>query len=289
MKTKNCSWIVPEGFLSHWDSQLHPMLVPPKGESEESPQLQSIRMVHGILNVIASAPSGRGVSQIAETLETSKARISRQLSTMEKLGLVSRETASRKFKIGPALMHWGIRGLAYSGIDEKLYSAMNHLRQLSGGKAVTFSIMEQNWGRVCMSLSSTGQDPLSVPLGAPLIFPRSPSARILWAFNDRKMALLNSAIAVELVNHTNFDTLEELRENLREVRQSGVAATFDVRKNNRGSVAAPVFDSDNRVVGALALVDFSTNLVENDVEALAVLVQNSAKSISINLMHRLES
>lgn len=264
------------------------MLIPPKGEAEDSPQLHSIRMVHGIVNVIASSPEGRGVSQIADALETSKARISRQLSAMEKLGLVQRDNSSRKFKVGPALIYWGVRGLRFNNIDERLYSAMSHLRHQSGGKAVIFSILEQSWGRVCMSLSSTGKDYLSVPLGAPLIFPRSPSARVLWAFNDRKMALLNSAIAVELVNHTNFSSLDELRKNLQEVKRSGVAATFDVRKNNRGSVAAPVFSSDNELVGALAVLDFSTNLMTDDIGKLADLVRSSAQSISATIMNQFD-
>lgn len=280
LKHRTENWLVPRGFATHWLTEMDPLISPTTGFEKHKDSIESVELIYAVLDLVSQSDQGAGVTEIAKTLNTSKARISRQLHAMAMLALVDRNEATRKYCLGAALVNWGVRGLRNRGLDERIWLAMHRLRESAGGKAVIFSILEKNWGRVCFSLTSTAGDPLSVPMGTPLIFPRSPSARVLWAYDPAKADLLRSKRATRLIEHTTFETLADLCASLKDTRRTGVAATLDVRLNNRGSAAAPVIGKSNELVGALAVVDFTNAITPEHLEKMTTIVKMAARDLS---------
>lgn len=280
MKKRSDNWLVPEGFDSHWLSSIDPMLSPHTASEEDGAAIESVRLMHSILSRVSESKSGMGVTELSEALETSKARISRQMNALAQLGFLERNERTRKYTLGATIVAWGLRGLRFRGIDDRIETALYKLRETSGGKAVIFSIMEKRWGRVCFSLRSTSGDPLYIPMGAPLIFPRSPCARILWAFDPNTEGLLRSARSNGFIEHTSFDSVADLNQCLEDTRNARVAATYDVRMNNRGSAAAPVFDENDELLGAISIVEFSNKMRYSELEKLTTQVKIAAKELS---------
>lgn len=283
MNKRTTNWLVPEGFDSHWVASLDPILSPHGYSDAVGSGIESVRFLHSILSHISESEEGMGVTELAIALDTSKARISRHMKALEELGFVDRCGSTRKFIVGSTITAWGLRGLRFRGIDDLIQTALHELRAHTGGKVVIFSILEKRWGRVCYSLRATSGDPLIVPIGAPLIFPRSPSARILWAFSPNSESLLRSARANGFIDHTPFETVADLNDCLADTRSAGVSATYDVSMNNRGSVAAPVFGKDSELLGALAIVDYSSNMRNNDIEKLTAQLKITARNLTSKL------
>jgi DNA-binding IclR family transcriptional regulator len=243
--------------------------------------LESILFASKIIEVLARHKLPMGVSALAVELGTSKARMSRFLSTMHELGWVERGESGRGYRLGWHLLRVGQAATANNPVLEHVAPMLAELRDRSG-KAVVFSVPAGDNAVVVNSLRALDESgkPIYVRPGAPLYFPRSAAARVIWAFDPSRMGRIGQLRVTELLKGSPFDNLCELKRSLDLTKQNYLAATINTKGDGLGAIAAPIFDQANHLVGTLGMV-VSTSLFSTPCyKRLADQVRDSARALS---------
>lgn len=241
--------------------------------------LESLILASQIIDTLARYKKPVGVSTLALELNTSKARVSRFLSTMLDLGWVVRGESGRGYSLGWQLMRFGQAATANNPVLEHVSPYLVELRN-STGKATIFATPADNNAIVTFSLRGTDASGIYVRPGAPLYFPRSSTARVMWAFRNSYMDRLKRLSSLDLLKGTHYASIEQLEASLVRTRESYVAATFNTKNDNLGAISTPVFDSSNELVGAVGLVMTSEIFRTPRYPALVEELRNCARDLS---------
>ncbi len=212
-----------------------------------------------VLRALAARHDGATVSELAEVTELDRAVLYRLLDTLYEEGFVSRDRDTRRYRLGISMLELGVK--AGQGLE---------VRRLAGTALRTLS--EDTNEAACLVVRD--RDDVVV---VEVIEPDNRFVQVNYRVGFRHplgMAAHGKALLAFL---PDGETLNELRP----VRQRGVAYTRDEIEPGASGVAAPVFDHSGRAVAAVGIVAPTARLPEPENVALRVL--RSAREISEHL------
>lgn len=241
--------------------------------------LESLILASQIIDTLARYKKPVGVSTLALELNTSKARVSRFLSTMLDLGWVVRGDSGRGYSLGWQLMRFGQAATANNPVLEHVAPYLVELRN-NTCKATIFATEADNNAIVTLSLRGTDASGIYVRPGAPLYFPRSSTARVMWAFRDSYMDRLKRLSSLDLLEGTHYKSVAELEATLKKTRETYLAATFNTKKDNLGAISTPVFGGRDELVGAIGMVMTSEVFKTPRYPALVEELRGCARELS---------
>jgi DNA-binding IclR family transcriptional regulator len=232
----------------------------------------SVRTVIVAAKVLDALAEFRGpvrLVELARALKMTLPRISRHVSTLRALGFIEKAEPLEAYRLGTKLFVMGQIALEQNTLVDVAPPHLSRLRD-----QVRYSvILSTHSGDGCMVLScipSNESPTIVVRPGTLLELPNSPSARILKAFSS--------------------DTREDgslFHESYPEERHKFIMAHYydfeaDTRGSGIGSIAAPVFDHDDRIVGVVAVVMPSTAVAGGPNPAIVkALIACTAKISSV--------
>lgn len=245
--------------------------------------LQSVSRALRALELIAEAGE-LGVTELGRRLDVHKATASRLISTLAERGLVERDPASERYRLGFGLIR--LAGAAIAGLDlvRTAHPILEDLAErtretvtlgvLSGGDVVyvdqvagTHSIVSVSW----------------VGRGTPLHCTSNGKVLLAWMDEDGRERLLAAPLA-RLTDSTIVDT-NVLRTQLQEVRTRGYAQTLEELEEGLNAVAAPVRQADGQVVASLSVSGPAFRIRPLDLPRVGRLAVEAASSISRRLGH----
>ena len=249
--------------------------------SNALPGVQSVSRALSILEELADE-GDLGVTEVGRRLGVHKATASRLLATLADYGLVQRDAATDKYRLGIGLMH--LAGSAQAGLDlvqqarpipetlaERTRETVNlgvldgdlvmHIDQIAG----TRSIVSVSWvGRRTPPHCTANGKVLLAGLDA--------------AELDRRLAEpLERRTA-----HTVVDP-DRLREQLVAVRARGYAQTIEELEEGLNAVAAPIRRADGDVTAAVSVAGPAFRLRPVELPRIARLTVDAADAISRRL------
>ena len=223
-----------------------------------------------------------GPREIAARTGLSLPTVYRLARALEGHGLLEKE--GERFKLGLVLLHLGAR---VAGGIELRREVMPHLEWLSertGENAELHIRREETRVPVELVRSSQNLRPF-VEIGAPLPLHLGAGGKVLLAWlPEEKQGSLAAASAARFGGTEAFDT-GALREELREVRTEGWAASDGERSPGVAAIAAPVFEAGGEVEGALLLSAPSVRLPAKQRRKFIPLVREAAARASRDLGH----
>lgn len=200
-----------------------------------------------VLDALAEFRGPVRLVELARALKMTLPRISRHVSTLRALGFIEKAEPLEAYRLGTKLFVMGQIALEQNTLVDVAPPHLSRLRD-----QVRHSVILSTYsGEGCVVLScipSNESPTVIVRPGTHLELPNSPSARILKAFSS--------------------DTREDgspFHENYPVERHKFIMAHYydfegDTRGSGIGSIAAPVFDHNDQIVGAVAVVMPSTAL-----------------------------
>ena len=212
-----------------------------------------------VLRALAAKHEGATVSELAEVTELDRAVLYRLLDTLYEEGFVSRDRDTRRYRLGISMLELGVK--AGQGLEVRRL-AWPALQALSEGTNETACLVVRDRDDVVV---------------VEVIEPDGRFVQVNYRVGFRHplgMAAHGKALLAFL---PDGETLNELRP----VRQRGVAYTRDEIEPGASGVAAPVFDHNGRAVAAVGIVAPTARLPEPENVALRVL--RSAREISEQL------
>jgi DNA-binding IclR family transcriptional regulator len=219
-------------------------------EDRAGTRIQSLHTAAKILEAFVENPPPVRVNQLARDLGMSRTRVSRQLLTLLELGFVARTQDSEGYQLGWKLLQLGRVAASQQGLIERGIPRLNELTAITRETALL--VAPANGDAVVCATSIAHLDiSISLRPGSVLHLAKSPSARVILAFlpaEERERILSNRY-------SRRGQAYRSLRMRLDRIRERFFDAGEGARQGV-GGVAAPIFDLDNQVCGAVALLAF---------------------------------
>jgi DNA-binding IclR family transcriptional regulator len=247
--------------------------------------IQSVMLALRTLEALARAREPVGVTELAETLGTTKTRMFRHLRTLVQQGYVTQAAGSGRYQVGMQLITLG-RQVAES--TDLSVAAQPHLRALRErlGQSCVLSQMEHSGARIVLALAGRSPIEIGVKPGSLLAFNNSAQGKILLAHADP--AFRDRVLAGPLAGTTPETMTDPARlgAELDLIRARGWAVAPNESAMGLNALAAPLFDESGAVVGALAIVDLVQFLPASPSADQKEAVVAAAAAVSEALGHR---
>jgi DNA-binding IclR family transcriptional regulator len=244
-----------------------------------SGEMQSLSRAMAILDCFTVESPQLGVREIARQIDMSVSTVGRLLASLNALGLLSQDPASRLYRMGPKVMAYNmvytasldIRGSARPMLEE-LYRLTNEtvsLYILAGDK------------RVCADcIESSERLRVVVRVGEHMPLHAGSAGKALLAFMPPEEAELILSKPLEKMTSKTVTSKESILAELKDIRAKGYATSHGERFEDVIGVAAPVFDNAGMVVAAINVAGPSRRFTDQLVTKHRARLMELAKQIS---------
>ena len=237
-----------------------------------------------VLDVLAESPDGVGVGELARRLGVHASTASRLLGTLGGSGLVERDPASKRYRIGARVV-----GLAAAMVDRLpvVSQARPQLEHLSAVTSETANLAIRDGFHVVYVDQVT---PAQTVVMASWVGRRSPvhassSGKVLVAFGERVLAGEVARRPLEPLTDRTVVSASRLRQIWAQTRRQGYAASSGELEQGLVTIAAPVL-ADGLAVAAISVSGPAYRLPARDVPRLAKHVIDAAAAASYRMAGR---
>lgn len=232
-----------------------------------------------ILEQLAEHGEG-GVSDLARSLQIHKSTVSRIMCTLERHNLVH-QTPDLRYELGQGLLSLGRRARFHKDLvarSRQVTSVLAKRTNRTVNLSVLFGggVLYLDQARFPEESKHCDWSGRQLPLHA-----TSDGKVLLSELNEGRIE--RHFPAMPAYTPRTITTLQQLLDELGEVRAVGYAITIDELEVDLASVAAPIRDSAGRVVASLSLSGETARLVKPQFLMAAGLVVDAADKISERL------
>jgi DNA-binding IclR family transcriptional regulator len=221
-----------------------------------------------------------GVKEIAVKLGFQKSTVHRLLTEMARQGLIDRDPASQRYRLGHKLLYLGnLSGRQYQLRDIAL-PVMRRVWEKSG-ETVTLSIRIGDSRMYLDQIESLEEVRVSVEIGKPLPLYCGASGKVFLAFMDPVDVdrILGPGALQPLTAATIIDPAR-VREDLALVRSAGYATSLGERVAGVHAIAAPLRGSSGDVAAAIGISGPGSRLTGERLAERAPLLVHAATELS---------
>ena len=248
--------------------------------------MPSIDKIHSIFELLLKHYKGGLTNkEISEALKIPPSTCYRILASLRKHDYIRQNKSDSRYYLGFA--HLRLAEAVVDGMDLAAI-CLPYLEELHIQTDETTFFALYN-GKSCIAMEICGQIDTRVSVGRGAVMPMHCAAAgkaVLAFLPDKERRSLIAAIDFEAHTPDTITDPARLEQELEAIRATGVA--YNRQEFHRGisAMATPIFNSDNRVSGALALVGVSIDLDEQQMEEYAPLFVEASASVSTRLGSR---
>lgn len=220
-----------------------------------------------------------GVTQVARSLNLSKAVVHRVLQSMVAKDLLSQDPHTRGYRLGPAATAIGARALRDCDLRTVAEPILEKLRDDTNETTTLSQLMGDDRAYIAQ-FPSPQEIKMLVEIGR--LFPLhagSSSKVILSNLDEDRQREIVDGVLEKVTPNTVIDP-PALRNELQNLRDQGYSLSRGERQPGAGAVAAPVFDYTGNVIGAISVCGPIQRFDEVTVARLIPQVINAAAEIS---------
>lgn len=205
-----------------------------------------------ILERIAFADSPLGVTQIAADVGIAKGAVFKHLRTLIDHGMIVQESVSSLYTLGPKLWVMAQRAPAEANLAELALPLMRVTRD-ELGTAVVLSVPTPRSAFVVATLSSNQPIEIGVRPGGELSLHSSAQGKVLLAFGPPEiMASLPDQLPA--VTPKTVLSKAELANQIATIKELGYASAPEESLLGINAIAAPILDSNGKLIGSIGLI-----------------------------------
>lgn len=224
-----------------------------------------------------------GVTEIARSLDLSKAVVHRILTSLRERSLVVVDPGSRRYSLGPAVLHLAA---AYRSTLDVRTLAHDTLVKLSAltDETATLSVRNGDQRVYVDQVAPEREVRMTVQVGRPFPLHAGASSRAFLAFlPDAEREEYLGRADLEALTDQTITELAVLRRELEQIRQQGFAVSLGERQADAASVAAPVLDADGpvAVIGVCGPIE----RFRGQAAGTATVLVDATRELSLRLGH----
>jgi DNA-binding IclR family transcriptional regulator len=227
-----------------------------------------------IVEMLADAPEGASLADIARKLDVNKAIAVRLLNTLERLELVWRDDALQRYFLTYRVSNLGLRHLQTSRLLDQCAAVLKTLAEETG-ELVRLAVVEPGgerltWVHVFAGTKRTLQIDPNYSLSISLHTHAIAKAWLITMPFERALELMLKDGLNPLTKHSKT-SIAEIKADLEMAAQRGFAASFEENEIGISAIAAPIYASllpgGTECVGAVSLAAPTNRMTSADLEA----------------------
>ncbi len=241
--------------------------------------MQSVQRVCSILLSFKVEEPILGVSEIARRLDLPKSAVHRLLDSLVQLGLVARDRASSRYRLGPRAVELGFAALGTPDIRGLAMPVLQDLSRRSVETA-TMSLLAGHERFYAAQVPSVQDVKMTVELGrrCPLYAGASGQA-LLAFFSTAQLSAYLAAVPLEELTEKTITRRDQLMQKLERVRRDGFAVSLGERDPWAAAVASPVFLGDV-LVASISVCGPVDRFGEEQIREYGEMVRLGARHLS---------
>ena len=245
------------------------------------------RAIH-VLRFLAEAPGDITITEMSQKLGLAPSTTHRLLDLLGAEGLVERDPKLRRYRTGPEYFRLSALVTAKVHTTDLAKSTLQRLCNASAETCVLalYNPTEQSY---FFAAKVESENPLRYRIDLyeprPLIW--GASGRIILAYLDETtISEITDKAKSSPISGASPPTMKELKQTLHNIRRLGYATSRSESTAGATSIAAPIFDRENHVVGSLNITIPEIRVKQDHLEALAPLILKEAAALSKILGYR---
>jgi len=246
-------------------------------------RIQSIERAAAILRLLSGRNRRLGVVQLAGELGLPKATVHGILRTLKDVGFVEQDPESGKYQLGAALLHMGS---TYLDGNELRTRALNWSDALAArsNESVRIGTLHESQVLIVHHVFRPDDSRQALEVGGLVPAHATALGKVLLARNQYALEELAESGLQRFTDATVTD-LEQLADELKEVRRRGWAIEMEELVSGEASLAAPIDDRRDVTVGAIAISGPLERICLNGVPRsdMVSYVREAARAISRDL------
>ena len=237
-----------------------------------------------LLEHIAMTEKPIGISELSNKLDISKSTVYRILQTLLAKEYIKRDSMSNKYQIGIKILELNTAIVKNMGLRTVAIAYMEKLAAETL-ETVGLAIMDKEG---VIYVDQTGGEKENVrihfPIGAHIPFHCTGTGKAMLAFLDEEeMEEILKRHELKAYTANTITDIGDLRNELKKIGKEGYAFNNGEFEDVIKVVAAPIFDSRNKVAGSLAVAALSSRLDLSEVPRFGRMVKRACAEISRNL------
>ena len=246
----------------------------------ERPAFQVLERTFGILEVFTESCPEWSATEVARELDLPVPTAHRILAALRRLGYVSQDEQSRRFRLGLAALTLGERARTLADLRPVAIGPLRHLSAATGETALLTVLSPGRDRSVCLERVETSQPlRLSVQPGRQLPLHAGASQKALLAFMPAGEIDALTAQPLERCCTATITSRPALRRELAAIRARGWAGSYEETNVGVWGVAVPVL-SQADVVCAVGIAGPSPRLTADRVRRDVGLAHEAATEIA---------
>jgi len=249
-------------------------------DSDTRPAFQVLERTFGILEVFTETRPEWSTTQVARELDLPVPTAHRILAALKRLGYVSQDDQSRRFRLGVAALSLGERARTLADLRPVAIGPLRRLSEATGETALLTVLSPARDRGVCLERVETSQPlRLSVQPGRQLPLHAGASQKALLAFMPE--AEIDRLVAQPLERYctATITSRPALRRELTGIRARGWASSYEETNVGVWGLAIPVL-SPSGVVCAVGIAGPSPRLIQARVRRDVRLTHEAATVIA---------
>jgi IclR family pca regulon transcriptional regulator len=243
--------------------------------------LQSLERGLLILDLLSQSRSPLKLERLVQLSGISKTSCFRILKTLTRLGFVVREAKEKAYGLGPKTISIGLSALESQGVRELALPFMREIREKTGA-TVNLAVLDGSDVVFVERLQSANIMEANLRVGSRLSAHCSSMGKAILAFMpDSDLDRILERIVFERKTEMTITSKEDLRRELREVRQRGYALNNEELEKGLFAVAGPIRDRTGEAVAAMNIsCPLTRHSKEEVMQIFCPMVVSACKEIS---------
>lgn len=246
---------------------------------EQAQTIRSVQRAIDVLQVVGAHDDGLTLTEISNETKLAKSTVTRVLATLEVNNYIQKEESTGKYYLGVQLYFLGHAASKSLSLNNVAKDTMLAFRE-EIGETVNLYIAD-GYYRVCVqqyeSLHSVKH---MIQVGQQLPMTVGASGKVLLAYKD------NAFIEEVMQKQPMVKSKEALKEELAHIKSIQYAESIEEREVGTSAAAAPIFDIDGKMIGALSVSGPAQRFNPQKVEGLKERLIEKAYEISSNMGYR---
>ena len=238
-----------------------------------------------VLQEVSKSPGSLGVSDLSRLLNMNKSTVFGIAQALLDLGALRQDPATKKFRLGPALIQLGNQSLAGISLRSLARPLMEKLAQ-DFEETVFLGRFDEYGITIIEKADSPAELRVSAPVGARIPFFAGAAAKAFLASLDEaaQKRILSERILPKFTDKSITDQTEYLAE-LKRVRERGYATDFEEYIHGVNAVSVPLLDVRGWLVAAIWIVGFSASFTAEKMLKAA----EEAKKVALKIAEFMDS
>lgn len=233
-----------------------------------------------ILDLLAAADDTVGITEIAEYLGMDKSSISRVMQTLAYYGYAEQDASTRRYRLGPQVVVLGQALLNRMPLRDQARPFLQQLVDRTG-ECAHLGVLAQNQVLYLDQVESSATLRVNTRIGTLAPLHCTALGKALISFSHLDLPEQLNPFTSRTI--TNADVL---RLHLEQTRQQGYAIDDEEYNYDVRCVAAPVYNHDNKIVGAIGISGPAGRMNLERMPETAALVCEVARALSNRLSFR---